>query len=129
MHNPDRYVYTKHGSKNRNGGFYQLHAENKVVLIFKNPEAGCTCLVLLLDLYIEKLPPIAKSQDLFCCRSLQKYDSERGPWYSNQPRGKHYLSEMVKNMCKEAKIEGQFTNHSVRVVGATELFRNKLQKK
>ena len=115
LHNPERYIYTENGSKNRNGGFYQLHIENKVVPIFKNPGAGCRCLVSLLDQKalkschqksIEKLPPIAKTQDLFYCRSLQKYDPERGPWYSNQPIGKHYLSEMVKNMCKEAKIEG-----------------------
>lgn len=129
LHNPERYIYTEHGSKNRNGGFYQLHVENKVVPIFKNPEAGSRCLVSLLDLYIEKLPPIAKTQDLFYCRSLQKYDPERGPWYSNQPRGKHYLSEMVKNMCKDAKVEGQFTNHSLRATGATELFRNNVPEK
>ena len=56
LHNPERYIYTEHGSKNRNGGFYQLHIENKVVPIFKNQEAGCRCLVSLLDLYIDKLP-------------------------------------------------------------------------
>lgn len=39
LHNPERYVYTEHGSKNRNGEFYQLHIENKEVPIFKNPEA------------------------------------------------------------------------------------------
>ena len=36
---------------------------------------------------------------------------------------------MVKNMCKEAKIEGQFTNHSLHATGATELFRNNVSEK
>jgi len=45
--------------------------------MFKNPEAGCRCLVSLLDLYVEKLPPIPKTQDLFYCRSLQKYDPDK----------------------------------------------------
>ena len=36
---------------------------------------------------------------------------------------------MVKNMCKEAKIEGQFTDHSLRATGATELFRNNVPEK
>ena len=27
----------EHGSKNRNGGFFQLHVDNKEVSIFKNP--------------------------------------------------------------------------------------------
>ena len=44
-------------------------------------------------------------------------------------KGKHYLSEMVKNMCKEVKIEGQFTNHSLHATGATELFRNNVPEK
>ena len=38
--NPDRYVYTEHGSKNRNGGFFQLHVDNKVVEIHKSEDAG-----------------------------------------------------------------------------------------
>ena len=62
---PDRYVYTEHGSKNRNGGFYQLHVDNKRVEILKNPEAGRRCLVSLLDLYLEKLPPEAKEKGIF----------------------------------------------------------------
>ena len=31
--------------KNRNGGFYALHIENKTVEIFKNTENGQSCLV------------------------------------------------------------------------------------
>ena len=50
--NPERYVYTKHGSKNRNGGFYQLDVENKNVEIYKNTTDGKHCLVSLLDLYL-----------------------------------------------------------------------------
>ena len=57
--------------------------------------------------------------------------SARGPWLSNQPtaRGMHCLSEMVKNMCKEAKIEGEFTNHSLFATSSTELFRNNVSQK
>ena len=36
FNNPERYVYSKYGSKNRNGGFYQLDIENKNVEIHKN---------------------------------------------------------------------------------------------
>jgi len=36
---------------------------------------------------------------------------------------------MVKNMCKVAKIEGQFTNHSFHATGATQLFRNNVTEK
>ena len=70
--NPDRYIYTEHGSKNRNGGFYQLHVENKSVTIFKNEQARERCLVTLLDSYLEKLPKAASDKDIFYCRSLEK---------------------------------------------------------
>ena len=31
LNDPECYVYTEHGSKNRNGGFFQLHVDNKEV--------------------------------------------------------------------------------------------------
>ena len=61
----EHYVYTEHGSKNRNGGFYQLGVQNKCVPIYRNKEAGERCLVYLLNLYIAKLPDEAKEADLF----------------------------------------------------------------
>ena len=33
---------------------------------------------------------------------------------------------MVKKMCLEAKIEGDFTNHSLRASGTTELFQHEV---
>ena len=40
----------------------------------------------------------------------------------NNPE-EHFLNDMVKNMCTEAKLQGGYTNHSLRASGATELFR------
>ncbi|MCG8623494.1 MAG: DUF3504 domain-containing protein [Proteobacteria bacterium] len=105
------YVYTEHGYKNINGGFYQLGVENKCVPIYRNREAGERCLVYLLDLYISNIPDEAKEADLFYCRPLQVFAESRC-WYSRQPRGKHTLNDMVKTMCSEAGIEGHFTNQS-----------------
>ena len=45
----DRYVYSKHGSKNRNGGFFQLDVDN--ITIHRSESSGERCLVTLLDLY------------------------------------------------------------------------------
>lgn len=42
--------------KNRNGGLFQLHVDNKEVLIFKNPSEVQRCLVSLLDMYLSSLP-------------------------------------------------------------------------
>ena len=124
----EHYVYTEHGSKNRNGGFYQLGVENKRVPIYRNKDVGERCLVSLLDLYIAKLPDEAKEADVFYCRPLQTFSGSKH-WYSRQPRGKHTLNDMVKTMCAEAGIEGHFTNHSLRATGATQLFEKNVPEK
>ena len=50
-------------------------------------------------------------------------------WYSQQPRGKNTLNDMVKTMCAEAGIEGHFTNHSLRATGATQFFEKNVFEK
>lgn len=62
---------------------------------------------------------------MFYCRPLQR-TADDGPWYSKQPRGKHLLNDMAKNMCREAKLAGHFTNHSLQASGATELFQHEV---
>ena len=81
--NPDRYVYSKHGSKNHNGGFFQLDVENKSVSIFKNEETGEQCLVILLDTYLKsRLPPGAIQKGLFYYKPLDKFRKDQdGPRY------------------------------------------------
>lgn len=40
-------------------------------------------------------------------------------WFGNSPVGHNLLGETVKRLCKNAEIEGQFTNHSLRATTAT----------
>ena len=62
--------------------------------------------------------------DIFYCRPLENYKQGKY-WYIAQPRGKHYLNDMIKNMCREADIDGYFTNHSLRASGASTLFQSR----
>ena len=55
--NPDRYEYTEHVSKTRNGLFKKLHVQGKVVSQYRCPEVGNWCPIFVLDIYISKLPP------------------------------------------------------------------------
>lgn len=80
--------------------------------------------MFLLDLYLSKLPKHAKDKNVFYLKPLQKYTIESDIWYSEQPREKHLLNDMVKNMCAEVKLQRSYTNHSLRASGATELFRH-----
>ena len=54
--NPRRYKYNKNASKNHKGGLSESLLEHKSVPTFTNPSASSKCHVLLLELYIRKLP-------------------------------------------------------------------------
>ena len=106
FYNPHKYMYTENASKNRQGGLKQLRVENKSVSILATPEAGNKCHVHILDLYLSKLPPIAKDKDLFYLRPLHTVPKNpAAPWYMASPVGKNVLGDM-KNICKEAGIAG-----------------------
>ena len=40
-------------------------------------------------------------------------------WYTSNPVGHNKLGETVWRLCKEAGIQGRFTNHSLRATTAT----------
>ena len=120
---PDRYVYTENGSKNRSGGLWQMRVENKVTPIIAKPELGVRCHVSLLDKYVSKLPPKAHEIDCFYMKPFSSQsvaaDSSK-PWFASQPCGVNKLSLMIKDMF--AMVDGK-TNHSLRATGASEMFR------
>ena len=122
-YSPDSYIYTEHGSKNRNGGLSHIRLKNKVVPVFANPEAGDRCVVKILDVYISKLPSRAREEDIFYLQPLPAVPPDpQSPWFRNQPVGKNTLSTMVKDMFEEAGIQGK-TNHSLRATGVTDMYR------
>ena len=43
-------------------------------------------------------------------------------WYQARPVGHNVLSQTVKTLCSSARIEGHYTNHSLRRICATRLF-------
>ena len=71
LHDPDRYVYHEHSSKNKQGGIHQLRLDHKVVSIVANKAANERCPVFILDSYISKLPEEAMKNDLFYCRAIK----------------------------------------------------------
>ena len=45
-------------------------------------------------------------------------------WYSKQHLGKNTLGNFMQDVSKECKLSKKYTNHSIRVTGATVLTRN-----
>ena len=43
-------------------------------------------------------------------------------WYSDLPYGKNKICSNVKTICEIVKIEGKFTNHSLRATSASRMF-------
>ena len=122
------YIYTEHGSKNRSGGLGQLHVQNKVVKHFEVLEAGERDYIQILDLYFSMVSKEALDKDNFYVRPLTVFQNGK-LWFSSVPLGKNKLSGMVKEMCMNAGISGNKTNHSLRSFGVTEMFTSKLPEK
>ena len=43
-------------------------------------------------------------------------------WYWDQPYGKSKIGTTVKEVCKLAKLQGKFTNHSLRASSTTRMY-------
>ena len=120
----DHYKYVENGSKTFRGGVSDLRRENKIVRQYRCPHAGVACHVYLLDTSIAKLPASAKSKDNFYFTPLTKIPADpKQPWFSSTPIGWNKLDRYVREMCEEAGIQGK-SNHSLRVTGATRLYRS-----
>ena len=50
-------------------------------------------------------------------------------WYASQVVGTNSIAMVVKELMKAANIDGFFTNHSLRRIGSTRLFRACVERK
>ena len=63
----------------------------------------------------------------FYLRSLEKINP--GQWHSTQVFGLNKIKLTVKEMLKSAKLDGFFTNHSLRCTGTSTIFQAGLDQK
>ena len=89
-------------------------------------EDAIHCPVRLIQKYMSLCLPNGKRNN-FYMQSLQRPTPRR--WYSNQVVGQNSLSKVVKQMMKEANIEGFFTNHSLCRTEGTRFFRGGIDRK
>ena len=67
---------------------------------------GNRCHVHVLDLYLKELPAEAFEKDNFY---VQPASDTQKHWYLSIPMGKHTLSKMVRDICKDAGVSGERT--------------------
>ena len=107
-------------TKTYDGGLADRHYDCKEVWVFPNEECPERCPVRLIEKYLALCPKYDKKSNLYL-QSLQKPSPHQ--WYAEQVIGTHTISKVVTELMHKAKIEGFFTNHSLRHSGGTCLFR------
>ena len=108
--NPDQYTYTEFGSKNHPRGIAD-HSEGKIVSIIATGTPNCH--VRIMDFYLSKVPQnVVKEGGKFYLSPLPFTPTGMRPWFFTNPYPQKKIQGLLKKMCQEAKIEGNFTNHS-----------------
>ena len=112
-------------SKTHDGGLKDMRSDRKEVWVYPN-DNPTRCCVRLVDKYLKLCPKNVKKPN-FYLQSLAK--PRPSQWYGDQVVGQNTLAKTVKNLLKEANIDGYFTNHSCRRSSTTKLFQAGIDKK
>ena len=114
-------------TKTNDGGLAHMHKECKIVWVYPSQNLS-RCPVWLVDKYISLCPEVGpKQKPNFYLRSLDKINPAQ--WYSSSVVGINTLRKTVGSMLKDAKLDGFFTNHSLRRSGTTRLFQAGVDRK
>ena len=115
-------------TKTNDGGLNSLKKDRKEVWVYPSENVK-RCAVRLVDKYISLLPPVGPKTKKcnFYLRSLECPNPVQ--WYGEQVIGRHSLTSVVKELLKSAKLDGYFTNHSLRRSGTMRLFQAGVDRK
>ena len=115
-------------TKTNDGGLNSMKKDRKEVWVYPIENVN-RCTVRLVDKYISLLPAVTPKTKKFnfYLRSLERPNPAQ--WYGEQVVGRHNLTSVVKNLLKDAKLDGYFTNHSLRRTGTTRLFQAGVDRK
>ena len=121
-------VYTEDTvTKTNDGGLSHMRKDRKVVWVYPSNNVK-RCPVRLVDKYISLCPEVGnKGKSNFYLRPLEKINPAQ--WYSSRVMGVNAIRKVVGKMLKSAKLDGYFTNHSLRRSATTRLFRAGVDRK
>ena len=113
-------------SKTYDGGLQQMRKERKVVWIYPSTNVN-RCPVRLVDKYLGLCPKNYTKKNNFYLQSLRNTHPKQ--WYGREVVGQNRVKEVVKELLSSAKIDGYFTNHSLRRTGGSRLFQAGVERK
>ena len=122
-------VYTEDTvTKANDGGLKNMRNERKIVWVYPSTNL-VRCPVRLVEKYIKLCPEVMPNTKTFnfYLRSLEKYSQTQ--WYGEQVVGLNTIKKVRKTMLANAKLDGYFTNHSLRHSGTTRLFNEGVDRK
>ena len=93
----------ENGSKNNTGA--NPSEANKVVPVYADTQSRPRCLIYLPDLYLSKLPPMAREKDILYLRPKKRAPAGDLPWYDAMAVGKEKLRTFIQDMCSDAGIK------------------------
>ena len=117
--------YKECTSKCNQVGLMSRFIKPKVSCAYQNVTNADRCMVRLFEKYVSHHP----DHDPKCSKDfyLHPLSNQNGNvWYSCQPRGRHTLGEVVKNLCKKAGLSEKRTKHSLRACTATRMYEGGL---
>ena len=108
------------GLKMNKGGLKHRKVMPKTVDVYpiENSER---CPEAIISKYLQLLPKERKSTS-FYLQPKKKFSEN--VWFLDRPVGVNKLRKTIKELCKQGGIDGFFTNHSLRLTAATNLYRN-----
>ena len=105
-------------TKTNRGGLRDMKKERKIVWIKPNKDVK-RCPVRIVQKYINLLPRGGVKPNLYL-HSLKH--TKPSVWYGSTPLGVNKVRSVVKEMLRNAGLDGFFTNHSLRRTAATRLY-------
>ena len=115
-------------TKANDRGLKHMRNEHKIVWVY--PSSDITrCPMRLTEKYISLCLPVGpKTKKMnFYLRSLERPTVNR--WYREQVLGINSIRKVIGELLKNVKLDGYFTNHSLRWSGTTRLFQEGVDRK
>ena len=106
------------GLKTNKGGLKHRKVSPKIVDVYPSPNHE-RCPVRILYTYFCKLP-INHTCPAFYLRPVVNFTPNK--WFQNAPVGVNKLQNVVKSVCAQAGLEGNYSNHSLRSAAATRMY-------
>ena len=126
MHDNDGEIFLRYiediGLKTKKGGLkhHKVEAKSMDLYATSNPDRCPLCIIIR---YLSLLPK-NRSCQAFYLQPRKKFFGKS--WYVNRPAGVNRLRNVVKELCKNARLPGFYTNHSLRSMAATKLYQNSI---